>query len=1844
MVKNLPAVERSTKIRFGKNVPDSTDQAENTIVFNASNVHINAEYAGSVYMTPLRVRTDVNDRSITVLTYNRTTKEVMDSGAVAEDILQFDLEDATRNGNTTSNTIQFVNPDISFITSGNVGIANGAPIHTVDIGSNLYIDDTGLNVLVVSGNVAVLRDMVIDGNLRVNGDTSIIYTENTAIKDALIELGQNNTSADTTLDLGILMHRPDALSNVVIGYREGTDEFAIGYTDANPTDKTFTPKTDEDINVHVYGLTHVDANIYAHEDVLVDGNVSVAEELTISNNVYAQKDLEVVGNVYVDGNVVAYKDLLVSGNVSVTEELTISGNVYAQKDLEVVGNVYVDGNVVAYKDLLVSGNVTVTEELTISNNVYAQKDLEVMGNVYVDGNVVAYKDLLVSGNVTVTEELTISNNVYAQKDLEVMGNVYVDGNVVAYKDLLVSGNVSVTEELTISNNVYAQKDLEVMGNVYVDGNVVAYKDLLVSGNVTVTEELTIGNNVYAQKDLEVVGNVYVDGNVVAYKDLLVSGNVTVTEELTIGNNVYAQKDLEVVGNVYVDGNVVAYKDLLVSGNVTVTEELTISNNVYAQKDLEVVGNVYVDGNVVAYKDLLVSGNVNVTKQLSVSGNAYVSGNVEVTKSLIVSANTHLKGPNVFVTNTMNFLNPKTAIVTDQVSNVQIRLGQLENVSNTVSNPLADQVIMYDGNRWMNTFPNHSFLTIKNAEPTATLVSGNAVYISGYQNQNLAQVKLARADSPLTMPAIGIVYGDDIPPDEEGLAAAYGKVNQMNTNGYQVGETLYVSNLYAGWISNLKPYYTDGTPNLIQNVGVVTRKDTNSGAMFVTGIGRANDIPNAQLITDYNDMNYVYVNDVNNDFKKIASPNLNIPLTTAVSSSSNSAANAVTLRGVSVTSGDGFHGDLVVAGNVTVDTNTFHVDAETNRVGLGTTTPGYLLDVRGAANVGTLTTTTGTVTNGTHSTSKDTGVFVLTQGGLGVEANIHSTNVFAVSHIAVGTSETSNTFDVRGTSNVGALVATSTHISDATAVSSKTTGALQVTGGVGIQGDIHATHVNFEDVEADSVTVTDATAATDKTSGALQVTGGVGIQGDLYATNGTFTTNVYITNHTDLNNKHLAMIDTNGSLIQSPVYVAPSGKYVISAAEAEFLGNITLGGNTTLLTSTSLIVQDRIIGIGSNNSAEGLDSGIIIEHQDEGVFANIALIHHANEHRFSLGYTQNTLTDNHILNASHPDNIILRIDLIGNTIVQNNLSVSEMGTFGTMVGIATTEPIANIHVMGNAFVTSNITTNSNVLVMGDAAATSKTTGALQVTGGVGVQGGIYGAAMYTDDYLIHIGDTNTKIGFPANDTFTVTTNNAERIRVNSSGSVGIGTDAPSAGSNLHVFGETTTISSDTAGSSASPEVSLYRNQTGSGGNYLGQLRYDGKDDNGGDTLYGKITGKIKTATDGSEDGTIETALITGGTERVSVSHSGDLFHIKNGTDFQVGEVANVYVDTATSRVGIRTQSPGSPLDVRGAANVGTLTMTSGTVTDVTHATSKDTGVLVVTQGGLGVEANIHSTNVFVTSHIGVGTSDTSNTFDVRGTANVGALVATSTHISDSTTSTDQNSGALIVQGGGVGIEENLNVGGVTKVWDATDATTTTSGALQVVGGLGVAKSIHATTLTAVGTTQATDTLTGAITVAGGISTQTNVHAANVYISGGLVTNTGGVTRKTYSYSGTIGDTEQPHINVCFTNHSFTSKITAQLIEGDDEISSIIVDCCGGNKGGNFPASDIKTGSVQVFGPASTNAWNVAVVTDKTTVALRPYGALDGAGEYHIFVEYTTAKTAGAVANVVQDTTEKVVFGY
>ena len=61
------------------------------------------------------------------------------------------------------------------------------------------------------------------------------------------------------------------------------------------------------------------------------------------------------------------------------------------------------------------------------------------------------------------------------------------------------------------------------------------------------------------------------------------------------------------------------------------------------------------------------------------------------------------------------------------------------------------------------------------------------------------------------------------------------------------------------------------------------------------------------------------------------------------------------------------------------------------------------------------------------------------------------------------------------------------------------------------------------------------------------------------------------------------------------------------------------------------------------------------------------------------------------------------------------------------------------------------------------------GGLNVTAGISTLTGIH-----LDDALSHTGDTNTKIRFPSADTFSVETGGAERMRINSSGQLLVGT--------------------------------------------------------------------------------------------------------------------------------------------------------------------------------------------------------------------------------------------------------------------------------------------------------------------------------------------------------------------------------------------------------------------------------------------------------------------------------------
>jgi hypothetical protein len=1702
MVKNIPTIERSTKIRFGKNVPDSDVQAENTIVFNASNTLVTTPNSGSIYMSPVRFRPDFTDGNVVLMMYNRITGELSESGESANALLGGQtFQVTTDRGNTTSNVVQFINPEVSFVTFGNVGVANTIAGHTLDVGSNLYVDDLGANVLVVSGGVS------IDGNLVVTGGLTTITTENLKVKDAIIELGLNNTSEDTTLDLGLIMTRPE--SNVTVGFREGSDELVLAYTESSAESNTITPLTSETLDVHVYGRVFTESNVgiintspehtldvgsnlyvdeYGSNVLVVTGNTSITGDLTVDtdvlrvdstnnkigiNTVLPDAELHVVGNVYASSNLTVDLDTF---HVDVEADHIGINTKYPDAELHVVGNVYASSNLTVDLDTF---HVDVEADHVGINTKYPDAELHVVGNVYASSNLTVDLDTF---HVDVEADHVGINTKYPDAELHVVGNVYASSNLTVDLDTF---HVDVEADHVGINTKYPDAELHVVGNVYASSNLTVDDDtfhvdveadhigintkypdaeLHVVGNVYASSNLTVDldtfhvdvdadhigiNTKYPDAELHVVGNVYASSNLTVDTDtfhvdveadhvgintkypdaeLHVVGNVYASSNLTVDtdtfhvdveadhvgiNTKYPDAELHVVGNVYTSSNLTVDTDTF---HVDVEADHVGINTKYPDAELHVVGNVYASSNLTVDTDTfhvdVEADHIGInTKypdaELHVVGNVYASSNLTVDTDTFhvdveadhIGINTkypdaelHVVG-NAYVTNTLKLDDPTTALITDLTANVEVKLNQLANVvinTTDVNDSLrAEHTLVYDGANWYNDYPKHTYVKIFN-DSGGSLAQGSAVYIKGSHNANVLEVGLARADSPDTMPAFGIVAETIAEQGGEGIAVTYGKSLTTSVDAFIEGETVYVSNVVAGGLSNVKPFYTDSVPNLIQNVGVVTKSGSGQGAIFVTGIGRANDVPNAQIVLDETAINWVYVNDANNDFKKIEPSNLLTQLQT--------------LQQVTDT------------GNTTSNTIQF-------------------------TNV-----TTGLVT---------------------------------VSNVEVGS-------------------------------------------------------------------------------------------------------NIAVIGLADPNNKYLPMVGTDGFFQKSPVYVTPEGKYVISASEAEFLGNITLGGNTTIISSTSVTIEDRIFGVGANNSATGLDSGFMIEHQhDVDDYANIALIHHAVDHRFAIGYTQNTFTDDHILYYQYPNRNLL-IDLQGNVTVQNSATIEQtLDVTGTVtfaddltvgaasnlfvdvstsrVGINEASPGASLDVGGDVRVQSTTDT------------ATRTAGALVVSGGLGVASNIHSTNVYVGS---HVG-----VG-------TVSTTQPLHVVATSVGGVYVGGD----GVDNHAR-----VTLATTGDTANDPVVSFSVDGG-------EAFSVGIDNSVNDTFNianhpTNVGENVRVAV--TPVGHVGVGTIT---PAANLHVVGNVYVSSNLTV----DTNTLHVDSVANRVGILTKNPGYALDVHGAANVGTLVTTSlyGPIVGSNTAAVTD----------------LTATTIYGT----ISGSNTASVSDLTATTIYGTISGSNTaSVSDLTATT---------------IYGTISGSNTASVSDLTATT--------IYGTLAGANTASVSTLTANDTTQATSRTTGAVTIAGGLGVSTNVHAANVYVTGGLITNTGGVTKKTYSFSGDLTNAQtiaDSTIKITFSAHVFYAKIVAHLVESDDEVSTLSMECGGGHWTGGTPLA-IAKGPVSIFGSASTNPWSSTITTTTTEVSFKPTTNMAVAGHYNVFIEYISQSSSGEVIKITEGSTDVITFGY
>jgi len=368
MVKNIPTIERSTKIRFGKHANDN--QAENTVVFNASDAPISASTPGSLYVTPVRV---AELAGANFFAYHAQTAELVDSGVATDLLGGITLENATTVGNVTANTVEFNNATTSLVASSNVGISNTLPTHALSVADKVFI----------KGPVGDTDDLRIVGNTRTD---RLSTTGNSVVID------KDNTNK---IQVSGIIHTGDiqATSHVAIANTNPQNLFtlgAVGQTVMNvPTQSVFAIETTGNINAQYYrGDGGLLSNVTLQ--TVTDKSNITSNTLHLTNPTTSLKAYSnIVVDDYIFGNI--------SGsNLITASQITSQGHIQGQTTITAQG--HIEGQTItALGDIqgqTITGTLGVYDQITTTHDIIADKLVGTTG---------IYGEILGSNNITASK-------------------------------------------------------------------------------------------------------------------------------------------------------------------------------------------------------------------------------------------------------------------------------------------------------------------------------------------------------------------------------------------------------------------------------------------------------------------------------------------------------------------------------------------------------------------------------------------------------------------------------------------------------------------------------------------------------------------------------------------------------------------------------------------------------------------------------------------------------------------------------------------------------------------------------------------------------------------------------------------------------------------------------------------------------------------------------------------------------------------------------------------------------------------------------------------------------------------------------------------------------------------------------------------------------------------------------------------------------------------------------------------------------------------------------------------------------------------------------------------------
>ena len=632
-------------------------------------------------------------------------------------------------------------------------------------GANVHINGTDLTVdanTTIKANLIVHSDstntVINSGNTHITSNTLLAGTNTVISSNLTSSANLTQTGALSLFNGANLTSNANAtfFGNVALGVTSG---------DGNPKGAdTALLKIDAGNTFSSSNTTIQGTNTVISSNVTISGaNVNITGTNThITSNTTLTANLNFTGsNVHINPAGVA--------NVYVKGNITTTGNTTLGDDLSVAGNVNITDATTSTTNttgsIVTAGGVGIAKSVTIGENLNVHGNIHANGNITADGGTITLGD---SASDTVSFQADLGSHLIPSADSTYDLGTNTDRYRFLYvDDILVTGNVNAAGDMTATGNVSGA-----------------------FGNFTDNVKISTDKSLQLRDDTEFIKS-NADGEITIGSATKVT--ITTTSLNTSANTTLAGETANVTANLFISGansiissanttlsgtkTTVSGTDLVVTANTTLPQFTSNTILVTTGANTNLGGSVNISGNVEMSGTANVAGNTHIGGKLDQVGNVIIGTGSAGAKVTVHANNDILLNSN----GTTNFVKLDTKR-TELYSNVNVDIAKHLMAGNGVYVQDGTSVV-FGGQMSIND--------TTSTEGLLLLEDGTA-HDSGTDDGTF--ILEDSATDRIASNSTGLIFGGDMILDGTEISSANGVVNLGTYNGVANG-VIRISDAY-----------------------------------------------------------------------------------------------------------------------------------------------------------------------------------------------------------------------------------------------------------------------------------------------------------------------------------------------------------------------------------------------------------------------------------------------------------------------------------------------------------------------------------------------------------------------------------------------------------------------------------------------------------------------------------------------------------------------------------------------------------------------------------------------------------------------------------------------------------------------------------------------------------------------------------------------------------------------------------------------------------------------------------------------------------------------------------------